>query len=185
MTIDKGADWGDVVANRLGGVEASDDLARDLGVSKGPGHLGRWLRLPLDRIDVRVTLADGSTRQLSSLSWVAAGRELRGEFLVVASTAHVVGRRLFSRAHPNDGRLDWLTIGRDMRMRQRLAFWRRTRTETHLPHPKVRTGSGARFDFTFAHDVRIRSAEGESVRGVVELHAWIVPDAAHTHIPAQ
>ena len=185
MTIDKGADWGEVVVDRVGGVEPSGDLARDLGFPGRPDHPGRWRRLPIDRIDIRITLADGSFRQFSTLSWVVGGQKLRGECVVVASTAHVHDRRLFSRAHPNDGRLDWLAIGPAMRLRERMAFWRRTRTETHLPHPMVKAGAGTQFAHTFLRAIRVRSAEGESFSGVIEMHASIVPDATHTHIPAQ
>lgn len=184
MTIEKGAEWGSVVAKRDEGVEPRGDLARDLGVGDVSGHAGPWLRLPLDAIAARVVCADGSEHRVTTTGWVWCGHRLRGDLVIVSSTAFVDGRRIFSRAHPNDGRLDWMRIEPTMPIRQRMSFWRRTRTETHLPHPLVRTGAGKDHEFTFGRPKNLITSDGDRLRGVVDLEVRVVPDATTTHIPS-
>lgn len=184
MTIEKGAEWGSVVAERGDGVDARGDLARDLGVDDASNHNGPWLRLPLDAIDIRATCSDGTERSLTTTGWVRCGRRFSGDLAIVSSTAFVEGRRIFSRAHPNDGRLDWITITDAMPLRQRVNFWRRTRTESHLPHPLVRTGTGRHYEIRFPRPVTLTTSEGENLRGVVAIDVRVVPDATATHIPS-
>lgn len=183
MTIEKSRDWGESVGAREGGIVVSGDLARELGSSHGTGHEGRWLRLPLDLVAIEAIDEHGRRHLRSVATWVTAGSRLRGDYLIVSSTSFVGGRRIFSRAHPNDGRLDWLAIEPGMSLRQRLAFHRRTRSETHLPHPCVRIGTGSGVSRAFTHPVKLRFEAGEPIIGVVELNAQIRADATHTHIP--
>jgi len=184
VTIEKGAEWGSVVAERGDGVDARGDLARDLGVGDTSNHKGPWLRLPVDAIEVRAMRSDGTERLFTTTGWVRCGRRFRGDLAIVSSTAFVEGKRIFSRAHPNDGRLDWITITDTMPLRQRVNFWHRTRTETHLPHPLVRTGIGRHHELKFARPVRLATSEGERLRGVVAIEARVIPDATATHIPS-
>lgn len=183
MTIGKGADWGEVVATRDGGIFVKGDLARELGVNdRDAMHHGPWLRLPIDMIAVEAVDSRGRHHERAIATWLTAGSRLRGDFFIVSSTSFVGGRRIFSRAHPNDGRLDWLAIEPGMNLRQRMAFRRRTRTETHLPHPLVGVGTGSTVSRSFANPVRVRFESGESIRNVVELRATVRADATFTHI---
>ncbi|MFM8387839.1 MAG: hypothetical protein ACKOA5_01155 [Actinomycetota bacterium] len=185
MTIEKGANWGEVVAACDGGILATGDLARELGVDERRAtHDGPWLRLPLDMITVEAIDSRGRHRERVVTSWLTAGSRMHGDFLIVSSTSFVGGRRIFSRAHPNDGRLDWLALHPGMSLRQRMAFRRRTRTESHLPHPLVSVGTGASLTRSFARPATVRFESAESMTDVVELTATIRPDAAFTHIPA-
>lgn len=184
MTIEKGGNWGEMVPTREGGIAVKGDLAHELGVvDHETVRNGSWLRLPLDLIEVNAVDARGRCHERSITSWLAAGSRLRGDYLIVSSTSFVKGRRIFSRSHPNDGRLEWLFIQPGMTMRQRLSFHRRTRSETHLPHPFVTVGSGPRVSRSFARPVTVRFESGDSIRGVVELSAAIHADATFTHIP--
>ncbi|MFM7744482.1 MAG: hypothetical protein ACKO8T_02315 [Actinomycetota bacterium] len=185
MTIEKGASWGEVVAACDGGILATGDLARELGVDdRKATHDGPWLRLPLDMITVEAVDSRGRHHERVVTSWLTAGSQMHGDFLIVSSTSFVGGRRIFSRAHPNDGRLDWLALHPGMSLRQRMAFRRRTRTGTHLPHPLVSVGTGGSLTRSFARPVTVRFESAESMTNVVELTATIRPDAAFTHIPA-
>lgn len=184
MTIEKGAEWGTIVATRGDGVEPSGDLGRDLGVGAMSAHVGPWRRLPIDAIEVAVRTASGQSHVVSTTGWVRCGCRFATDLVVVSSTAHVAGRRIFSRAHPNDGRLDWIVLDAAMPVRQRWTFWRRTRTETHLPHPLVRFGNGTEQVFEFARPVRLVSSDGLRIRRVVRIDARVIPDATATHIPS-
>lgn len=184
MTIGKGADWGEVVAACDGGIPVTGDLARELGVNGREGtHDGPWLRLPLDMITVEAVDTQGRRHERAVHTWLIAGSHTHGDYFIASSTSFVGGRRVFSRAHPNDGRLDWLAVEPGMTLRQRMAFHRRTRTETHLPHPFVRVGSGPTVSRSFAHPVRVRFESGEPIGNVIELTATLRGDATFTHIP--
>lgn len=184
MTIGKGSDWGEVVAARDGGIPATGDLGLELGVDdREATHAGPWLRLPLDMITVEAVDTRGRRHERTIATWVIAGAPTRGDYFIASSTSFVGGRRVFSRAHPNDGRLDWLTIENGMTLRQRMAFHRRTRTETHLPHPFVRVGTGSTVSRSFARPVKIRFESGDPIGNVVELTATVRADATFTHIP--
>lgn len=185
MTIEKGANWGEIVQTRVDGFVATGDLARELGLAgAATNHQGPWLRLPLDLIDVVAVDSAGRRHERTIASWLVAGSLLRGEYCIVSSTSFVDGRRLFSRAHPNDGRLDWLAVQPSMSLRQRLAFRRRTRSETHLPHPLVGVGTGPGLSRSFVRPVTVRFESSEPIKAVVELTSTIRPDATVTHIPA-
>lgn len=186
MTIEKGSEWGSVVAEMHDGVEARGDLARDLGVDPVgiSAHTGPWRRLPIDAVEITAKVATGDERVVTTCGWVRCGRRYLADLVIVSSTSFVDGRRLFSRAHPNDGRFDWLAIDASMPRRQRLTFWRRTRTETHLPHPLVRSGSGPTHTFTFNRPVTLVSSEGERIAKVSEVKARVIPDATATYIPS-
>ena len=186
MTIEKGKDWGRIVADRSGGEPIEGDLALEVGVEPDPDTWKRtstWLELPLDVLDVTFTFTDGTSSRHSTTGSVVCGRSAWGEFCIVASTSFVKGRRIFDRAHPNDGRLDWLRFAPTMTFRQRLAFTRRTRLGTHLPHPDVKTGTGRTYETTFGRPVNAYIGE-KRFRGVIALSVALIPDGTITHIPA-
>ena len=47
------------------------------------------------------------------------------------------------RGHPNDGRLDVVSIDRVMPKRQRWSAWRRLPRGEHIPHPMITVASAA------------------------------------------
>ena len=189
VTIEKGSEWGFVVEEVSGGVTPTGDLAREIGIPDRnsatlTNHSGPWRRLPLDSLIVSLTTSDGSVIHHETSGWMTIGHRYRGDFCVVSSLSFVDGRRLFSRAHPNDGRFDWLCLAGTMPIRQRLGFWQRTRTEAHLPHPLVQTGSATTFDRAFGHPVRVRFSDGVTHGRITDVGVRIHPDSSHTHIPA-
>jgi hypothetical protein len=190
MTIEKGSEWGFVVDQISGGVTPTGDLAREIGLALHneddvTNHPGPWRRLPLDSLVVSLTTSDGAVVRHETSGWLTIGHRYRGDFFVVSSLSFVRGRRIFSRAHPNDGRFDWLCLSRAMPIRQRVGFWRRTRTETHLPHPLAQTGSGTTFERAFVRPVRVSFSDGVTHGRVMEVRVGIRADSSHTHIPAQ
>lgn len=186
MTIEKGKEWGRLVSQPRGGEPVVGDLARELGVepiSTTQRIVVAWRELPLDLLDVTCVLEGGSQSRFTTSTHVTCGRPWGGEYCIVSSTSFVAGRRIFDRAHPNDGRLDWLRFTQNMNLRQRLAFRRRTGVGTHLPHPDVHTGTGTYFEANFRRPVTVRAAH-TAVRRVVSLSVTVVPDGSLTHIPA-
>ncbi|MFM2114633.1 MAG: hypothetical protein RI908_374 [Actinomycetota bacterium] len=185
MTIERGANWGEVVERKDGDTPPTPDLSRELGNTVSNGHIGPWLRLPLDVVDIVALDSRGRRHERSTISWVTMGRWIHGEYTIVSSTSFVAGRRIFSRAHPNDGRLDWLVVDEGMSLRQRVDFRRRTRSESHLPHPLVSVGTGSEYSRTFTRPATLRFENDPPLRGILEVTVTVRPDAAVTHIPAR
>lgn len=184
MTIEKGQEWGRIVAHHGGGEPLNPDLCAELGLDSSdtsPPSIGRWRELPIDLLRVEMTIESGEVITFTTPTHVVAGSRFRGRYCIVSSTSFVDRRRIFARAHPNDGRLDWLELDRPMALRQRILFFRRTRTETHLPHPQVRSGSSVEYHTTFDKPVRVRSKIGH--RGVSSLRVHVVPDGSAVYIP--
>ncbi|MEY2626332.1 MAG: hypothetical protein RJB08_91 [Actinomycetota bacterium] len=187
MTIEKGQEWGRVVSERTAGVPCVGDLAAEVGIDEtndepiNPPQ--SWRELPLDVLEVTLTTRGGAETCVDTHLGVIAGRKYLGNFLLASSLSFVSGRRIFTRAHPNDGKLDWLMIPSSMPTRQRLAFFRRTRLGDHLPHPAVSSGSAVTFSHEFARPVRVRVNE-RSISGVTKINVRVRPDGTHTYIPA-
>ena len=70
-----------------------------------------------------------------------------------------------------------------MPLRQRLAFFRRTRLGDHLPHPAVSSGSAVSFSHEFARPMSVR-VNGRAIGGVTKIDVRVRPDGTHTYIPA-
>ena len=184
MTIEKGKEWGRVVNDHGGGEPLNADMCAELGLdlaSTGSNSAGPWRELPLDLLRVALTLASGDVITFTTATHVVAGSRMRGRYSIVSSTSFVRRRRMFARAHPNDGRLDWLELDQSMGVRQRILFFRRTRTETHLPHPDVRIGSADSYRANFERPLRVRSKV--SRRNVISLSVEIIPDGSVVYVP--
>lgn len=185
MTIEKGQEWGRVVGHHGGGEALDADLRAELGLDPTDSSsqlIKNWLELPVDLLRVEMTHVSGEVITFTTPTHVVAGSRFRGQYCIVSSTSFVNRRRIFSRAHPNDGRLDWLEMDRAMTLRQRLLFFRRSRTESHLPHPHVCTGSSGTYAITFDKPVRVRSKIDR--RGLVSLRIEVIPDGSAVYVPA-
>jgi len=184
MTIRPGEEWGRIVESTGLETPPTGDLAKELGLSQGDVASGvTWRELPLDVLAVLYRLGDSTTGTLREVEWIEVGRRRFGKYFVAASTSFVRGRRMFARAHPNDGRFEWLLLDSSLGTRQRANFWRRTRTETHLPHPDIRTGTAVNHTVDFGRPKTLRGASGTLVRGVVSVEVTVESDAAVAHLP--
>jgi len=159
VTIGKGTDWGvegevpaDVVVcgsdralsvavgNGRDAVVVGGDMALTIGASVAPGIGGVGRRLPIDLMDVEL-VRRGRHHAIVASSHVMIrgvrrrGGRLRGEVYWIMNAQYHDGRDLVPRGHPNDGRLEVLSVDPRMGPRQRLIAWNRSRTGRHLPHP--------------------------------------------------
>lgn len=185
MVIERGKEWGSVVDHLGQGEPLHDDLAAELGLSRrraASRWAGPWRELPVDVLRVALTKKNGNVIEFTTSTNVVAGRRLWGHFCIASSTSFVNRRRVFSRAHPNDGRLDSLELNPAMSIRQRLLFFHRLRSEMHLPHPQATTTSRLTFETKFERPVRVRSQV--NVRGVVALRITVIPDGSMVYVPA-
>jgi diacylglycerol kinase family enzyme len=70
-------------------------------------------------------------------SSIIVGDFWRGRHLIVSNAGWIGNSNVAPRAHPNDGKVEVLTITSQMSLRQRFLARRKMQTGTHLPHPDL------------------------------------------------
>lgn len=125
---------------------AGGDLCRTLG-GRGTVETRRGTVTTLVDIDVGTASADGVELGLFVAHLVARGRLWHGPTAVVMNAQWMGEWDVAPRAHPGDGRFD--LIQGQLPLRQRVEARRRAPGGGHLPHPRLRTSSGAEFVLGF------------------------------------
>jgi hypothetical protein len=198
MTIRKGESWGRriPIPPLIRRVESDAELSRcsqSEFISLTGGDIHRTLGSPppvqgnhectllsIDALVIRVVKPDDSDQELIAASRIEVGSFLsplgRRRFVCVTNGGIVNTRNLAPRAHPNDGRIDVLTIDASMTFRNRLIARNKAMTGTHLPHPQI----SVRQDQSF-HTSRFDRGERLSIDGILvrewsEIFVSIMPD---------
>ena len=167
MTIRKGEQWGEPCSAPIGLPEFATE--RDLGFHvRGNGSIPEAIlksgtliqalgiaaptpdreriKVLIDLIKVAYTDLDGRDRDDIAVGSVLIGRRSwSGDLCIVSNCGYLGTRELLSKAHPNDGVMDVLTVSSLMPFMQRLQAWRRIPTSSHLPHPDISTKQIERF----------------------------------------
>jgi len=118
------------------------DMWRTVGGSAS--HDGLCTVVPVDLLTVEFGVGDivEHTWALAHAAFDRSNGALgRGEVSYVMNAQYLRQWDLAPRGHPNDGRMDVVTISADMSWRQRRLMRRRLTTGTHLPHPRISTQS--------------------------------------------
>lgn len=197
MTVRRGGEWGragrppsdlawfddDAAASKaiatgrkLFGLR-SGDLVATLGV----GPSSPTVEYPLDLVELECE-RHGSER---ALSHVVVRCRLFGWWrrpIVFVMNAQFIGRwDVAPRGHPNDGRVEVVTVSEKISRRQWWSARRRLVTGTHVPHPMIRVSST---DATVVHvpprsrvDVDGRPWFATGRRESIEFDVRVVPDA--------
>jgi hypothetical protein len=202
MTISKGTNWGSAVA-RPDGLRVVDtdaelaamladgstqpvaasggDLFTTMG-SRPVGDRNELMAFPVDLVDVSL---DGGAPRVAVAHVLAQlprrrGGAWRGPILAVMNAEFIGGYDVAPRGHPNDGRVEALSVAADMSVRHRWELRRRLRNASHLPHPQISTRSVRSAAFTF--DVPLRVAvDGIEVGLARTIEVSVRPDAAVVH----
>jgi hypothetical protein len=209
MTIRKGEQWGEPCSAPIGLLEFATE--RDLGEhvrGKGiipeavlkSGTLNQALgiaapttdreriKVLIDLIKVAYTDLDGRDRDDIAVGSVLIGRRSwLGDVYIVSNCGYLGTRELLSKAHPNDGVMDVLTVSSLMPFMQRLQAWRRIPTSSHLPHPDISTKQTERFSWPIVGDeARSKGArlviDGESLGLVKSVRMQVIPDAITLYV---
>ena len=118
------------------------DMWRTIGGSAP--HDGSCTVVSVDLLTVELGVGD-TVEQTWALAHAvfdrSGGTFGRGDVSYVMNAQYLGLWDLAPRSHPNDGRMDVVTISADMSWRQRRLLRRRLPTGTHLPHPQIRTQS--------------------------------------------
>lgn len=199
VTVRAGDDWGSAAVAPAGAVTVTADADLAAHVATGDeravllrgGDLHRTVgaphgaagsrRLQVDALRVAV---DGETHL--AVAHVVARRPGRTGWwcgpIVAVMNAEYVGRwDVAPRSHPNDGKLDVVTVDAAMGAHQRFQAWRRVPMGAHVPHPSItvvrRADTTLEFDRPLA--VYIDGVECGRAR---TLSLAVVPDAVTIYV---
>lgn len=162
MTIKPGRPWGERRASPFAPNQANSDADAAALIAAGHrefmltgGDMWRTIGgsashddlrtvVPIDLLTVEFAVGD-----IVEHTWALAhavfdrsrGTIGRGDVSYVMNAQYLGQWDLAPRGHPNDGRMDVVTISADMSWRQRRLLRRRLPTGTHLPHPHIRSQS--------------------------------------------
>jgi hypothetical protein len=201
VTISKGETWGTAVPRPSDLRIAADDAelaqfladgthrptavaAGDMWRTVGAARLddrAELNALPLDLLEVRIDerVFPAVAHVVAHLPWWRGGW-LRGTVLALMNAEFFGSYDVAPRGHPNDGRVESLSIDGNVSVRQRLAMRTRLRNASHLPHPQIVTRSIRHVEFDDLDGLRI-VVDGRD-RGVARtLSVRVLPDAGVLH----
>jgi len=164
MTIRKGQDWGERVETPTDLLVFTDDssantylkevfangrelqsiailnsnLARVFGLNGATIGSTTMLRTRLDLIEVSYVLLSSQTAKMHYLgNAIIRNGWLRGAITGVFNSSFIGSWDCAPKAHPNDSKLDVVSIDQSMNVRQRLTAKRLVKLGSHLPHPRI------------------------------------------------
>jgi hypothetical protein len=209
MTIRKGEQWGEPCSAPIGlpefvserdlGVHVrasgtvpeatlkSGTLIRALGVSMTASDRAQ-IKVMIDLIKVNYNGHDGCDRSDIAVGSVLIGRRSwLGDLCIVSNCGYLGTREVLSKAHPNDGLMDVLTVRSSMPFMQRLQAWRRISTSSHLPHPDISTKQTADFSWPLEGDEALTKGtrlviDGEALGLVKSVRMQVIPDAITLYV---
>ena len=126
---------------------------------------------------------DTTSGALQAAAHIRVGYFLLGECHLLCNVAMFRGRRVFQKSHPNDGKIEVLTIERDMKLRQRLLAIMRVRKGSHLPHPHLKIWQTTAEVIHFQRPLPI-FIDGVKVTTSDTLRISVIPDAINIYIPS-
>ena len=206
MTIKKNLEWGTEIlcCPRFQKVDSDHEMAQhldhktgnvfvleggslfeSLGSPQAPSANGAARSLPFDVMSVVVTYKN-TVCTVTAVNDVFVrnkwrhGGWLRGPLMIVTNSGIRRGRQIATRAHPNDGHLDIVSVN-TMNVRERLLGWSRTKLGNHVPHPKVLVSRATRFELPIS-PLQTVVIDGHRHGQVTRISLTIVPDAAHVLI---
>lgn len=209
MTIRKGEQWGEPCSAPVGLPEFATE--RDLGFHvRGNGVIPQAIlksgtlfqalgiaaptpdreriKVLIDLIKVAYTDLDGRDRDDIAVGSVLIGRRSwLGDLCIISNCGYMGTREVLSKAHPNDGVMDVLTVSSLMPFMQRLQAWRRIPTSSHLPHPDITTKQIERFSWPLeGNESPLKRArlviDGEALGLVKSVRMQVIPDAITLYV---
>jgi len=198
MVIAKGDDWGESVHKQGVVCTRSDhdvflhqafpvrgDIAQTIGSDLGKrsaikqfDNRTQWHQLPFDVIEVNI---DGVS--LRAAAHIRIGHLLWGECHLLSNVAFYKGKRVFAKSHPNDGKIEVLTMAREMGIRQRFMALMKVRQGSHLPHPHLVSRQATDELFQFHRSLPI-FIDGKKIGNASELRMLVIADAINIYIPS-
>ncbi len=198
MVIAKGEEWGEHVHKQGVVCTQSDhdvfshlafpvkgDIAHTIGSElrqrsslKQFDSRVEWHQLPFDVIEIYI---NGVT--LRAAAHIRIGHLLWGECHLLCNVAFYRGKRVFAKSHPNDAKIEVLTVAREMGIRQRLMSLMKVRQGSHLPHPQLTSRQVTDECFRFRKSLPI-FIDGKKIGNATEIRISVIADAINIYIPS-
>jgi hypothetical protein len=161
------------------------DIAHTIGSETGKrsaikqiDNRTQWHQLPFDVIRVDI---DGVS--LRAAAHIRIGHLLWGECHLLSNVAFYKGKRVFAKSHPNDGKIEVLTMAREMGIRQRFMALMKVRLGSHLPHPHLVSRQATDELFQFYQSLPI-FIDGKKIGYASELRMLVIADAINIYVPS-
>ena len=152
------------------------DIAHSLGDPPTPEIGADCIEVPIDALNVLITMNSGSVVSRIASSHVLIGQWMRGRLISISNGGFIGSKNVSPRAHPNDGFFDVMSLDSSMRIRQRIRARQKSILGTHLPHPLLETSRGRSADYSAVSRNEILRVDGVRVRGWTSVRIEIVPD---------
>lgn len=138
------------------------------------------LRIPVDIVAVDLTTAEGRSNVVALDTIEVGDGFFHGDWVLFTNTGYWRGKRIASRAHPNDGRVDLVTVNHAMSIRQRFLARYRMRWGTHLPHPHIAIKQVD--SYSWDGPPRQVCVDGERIQAVTAIRIRVIPDAVTLYV---
>ena len=119
------------------------DIARSLGNPVVPLIGSACTEVTIDAMQCDITTGNSQSTRVIAASSIVVGNFWKGRYLIVSNAGWLGDSNVAPRAHPNDGKVEMLTIASHMSLRQRFLARRKMHTGTHLPHPDLSSSQRA------------------------------------------
>lgn len=155
----------------------SSKLARALGTNGAQLESKSMRALPFDLIKINFTnLSDEKVMVIAIGYAILRNSWWRGEITAVLNTSFIGNWDCAPRSHPNDGKFDVVSVGKQMRLMQRLIASRRLRLGTHLPHPQISTHQATNLELSSSALPNL-FVDGQRFAKVSQINFTLLPDA--------
>jgi hypothetical protein len=151
------------------------DIARSLGNPVVPVVGSACTEVAIDAMLCDITTTDSRSIHAVAASSIVVGSYWRGRHLIVSNAGWIGDSNVAPRAHPNDGKVEILTITSHMSLRQRILARRRMQTGTHLPHPDLSSMQIATQSIVRQNEERLM-IDGRKIDNWASISITVEPD---------
>lgn len=152
------------------------DIAHSLGDPVSPEVGASCIEVPIDALQVCISMRDGSSKSLLASSHVMIGRWLHGRLVCINNAGFIGSKNVSPRAHPNDGFFDVMTLQPSMGLQQRVRARHKSTLGTHTPHPLLETSRSRSVEYSSVSRSEVLRVDGRRIASWSAVQVEIVPD---------
>ena len=151
------------------------DIARSLGNPVVPLIGSACTEVTIDAMQCDITTGNSQSTRVIAASSIVVGNFWKGRYLIVSNAGWLGDSNVAPRAHPNDGKVEMLTIASHMSLRQRFLARRKMHTGTHLPHPDLSSSQRATLTID-RHNGELLVIDGKNAGDWTSISIAVQPD---------
>ena len=157
-------------------IVSGGDIAHSLGDPLVPQIGAECIEVPIDALQVVVSLSNGGIEESIASSSVIIGSWFQGRLICVTNGGSVGTRNVSPRAHPNDGFLDVMELDSAMGIQQRLLARRRSSLGNHSPHPHISNSRGRNIGVSRSSRRERLCVDGRRIEPWTKVQIEVLPD---------